>query len=350
MSLRADLQIMRGLHERVSPEALRAWKRLPYVLAPVDGFLDYLARDVGADAADDDGPRGLSDLVPSIEHVPWDAAVIDLNGPAGGIMTRPRTEYSNPDLPAHVVARILTLAGAEAHATTSPWLADIAPVMRQILSAVETPTYRPLLAAIEDYCSGSIRCQQAIGHGWRPTVCLVDLRDPWVERKAIVANISDDEMRRINEAGASEASFKTVPYMVLQFLAYLSLCDQHLVERRAAGKEAGSERSRRTARLKPWLDERLPQVILIDPDRVGDFRTAGGGTGGAHASPCPHQRRGHWKTLSAERFKAARGRRLWIKPLWVGDRVWERDGQVYRVLFPEGFSSSRPRASASGAS
>jgi hypothetical protein len=32
----------------------------------------------------------------------------------------------------------------------------------------------------------------------------------------------------------------------------------------------------------------------------------------------PHERRGHYRTLRSERYKAARGRTIWIDPVWVG--------------------------------
>lgn len=44
-----------------------------------------------------------------------------------------------------------------------------------------------------------------------------------------------------------------------------------------------------------------------------------------------HERRGHYRTLTAERFKHARGRVLWIDPIWVGPSEAVRGPNKYKV-------------------
>lgn len=44
-----------------------------------------------------------------------------------------------------------------------------------------------------------------------------------------------------------------------------------------------------------------------------------------------HERRGHYRRLSAERFKAARGRVIWIDPIWVGPSEAVRGPNRYKV-------------------
>ena len=84
--------------------------------------------------------------------------------------------------------------------------------------------------------------------------------------------------------------------------------------------------------LKPWTREDLPRVILIDPADTGRYRTETGSADGSHASPRPHARRAHYRTLRAERFKENRGRRIAIRQAWIGDAQWEHAGQIYKVL------------------
>lgn len=86
----------------------------------------------------------------------------------------------------------------------------------------------------------------------------------------------------------------------------------------------------KTRALKPWLDERAPRVIMLNPTK----RYPEHGRGGTHATPMPHQRRGHWRTLQAERYKARRGQRVWVKPAWIGPSEWTHQGNIYRVVAP----------------
>lgn len=45
----------------------------------------------------------------------------------------------------------------------------------------------------------------------------------------------------------------------------------------------------------------------------------------------PHERRGHYRRLQSERFKAARGRVLWVNAMWVGPSEVVRGTNRYRV-------------------
>lgn len=106
-------------------------------------------------------------------------------------------------------------------------------------------------------------------------------------------------------------------------LGYLSQCPEYLVEVKPNGATP-SRKSRKTAKTKPWLREDLPTVILIDPSKAREYghRVDRGGT---HASPIPHQRRGHWRRLDDDR-------RVWVRPSWVGDPEWRYQGSRYRVV------------------
>jgi hypothetical protein len=52
--------------------------------------------------------------------------------------------------------------------------------------------------------------------------------------------------------------------------------------------------------------------IVLDAEQVRDVVRASRGTGGTHASPLPHSRRGHWRMLKADRFKEKK--QIWVRP------------------------------------
>jgi hypothetical protein len=73
--------------------------------------------------------------------------------------------------------------------------------------------------------------------------------------------------------------------------------------------------------------------ILLDKTQLTEawHRTHQGGT---HASPLPHLRRGHYKTLRAEKWKENRGKIIWVRATHVGGEVveWRQGNTVYRVV------------------
>lgn len=71
--------------------------------------------------------------------------------------------------------------------------------------------------------------------------------------------------------------------------------------------------------------------IVVDHDEI---RTRWTNCHGTHGSPMPHLRRGHYKTLRAERYKNMRGKVIWVAPCHVGGECVEwREGAVsYKVI------------------
>jgi len=47
-----------------------------------------------------------------------------------------------------------------------------------------------------------------------------------------------------------------------------------------------------------------------------------------------HNRRAHYRTLRSERFRFAKGKRIFVKATWVGPKEWKDEGgkQIYRIL------------------
>lgn len=107
--------------------------------------------------------------------------------------------------------------------------------------------------------------------------------------------------------------------------------DHHLVEvrkRRPKPMKASKQGKR------PWLRDDLPHVILMDLAGAKRYGHRGEPEG-THASPIPHRRRGHWMTLRHERYGDNRGKRIWRRSAWIGDREWVFQGNTYRVMEEE---------------
>jgi len=61
-----------------------------------------------------------------------------------------------------------------------------------------------------------------------------------------------------------------------------------------------------------------PMFTLIDPRSARRVMGLPEPTGEGHASPSPHERRRHYRTMRSERFTRARGRTIIIPACWVG--------------------------------
>ncbi len=77
---------------------------------------------------------------------------------------------------------------------------------------------------------------------------------------------------------------------------------------------------------------RKPRVRVVTLEQLKIMRHAGGA--GTHASPIPHQRIGHWRTLKSEKFINKRFQRIWINDMQVGDLSWSDERTTYRVISP----------------
>ena len=112
------------------------------------------------------------------------------------------------------------------------------------------------------------------------------------------------------------------------FMNYLKYGDKHAVEVLPAKKKKPHPT---LVRDRPWLGSSGPRVLLLD--RMPTTQSQGTGT---HASPKPHRRRGHWKTLSHPRFRhhPQYGKKIYVKPSFVGPRQVSYEGNIYRLIEP----------------
>lgn len=88
--------------------------------------------------------------------------------------------------------------------------------------------------------------------------------------------------------------------------------------------------ARRVERGKRFPGAKRPRYIIVDHEVLVGLRTPEG----THASPVPHQRRGHWMRLS-DRCRNAKERgqdRVWVRDTYVGETDFVANGRRYQVL------------------
>lgn len=88
--------------------------------------------------------------------------------------------------------------------------------------------------------------------------------------------------------------------------------------------------TKRRAKI-PRANDR-PRVRIIEPEAVRRiYPHLPGADGGGTVTP--HARRGHTRLMTSERFKEARGRRIVVRPTWVGDTEWKNGQTKYKVVY-----------------
>ena len=136
----------------------------------------------------------------------------------------------------------------------------------------------------------------------------------------------ENEARELQIDGLTDAF-----YLGLQEVNWINHPDHYTIEVNANPPLDHKKKKKKASRIRR-LHERPSHIILSKDDIVSKWRTAH--QGGTHAPPIPHLRRGHYKTLRAERYKEKRGQRIWVRASHVGGECVEwRDGAVrYKVL------------------
>ena len=111
---------------------------------------------------------------------------------------------------------------------------------------------------------------------------------------------------------------------------YLKYEDKHLVEVLPAKPKP--QRNNPLTKNRPWLNATGPHVLLLDrmPTTQREHQ------GGTHASPKPHRRRGHWKTLQHPKYRhhPQYQKKIYIKPSFVGPSETKYQGNIYRLVQP----------------
>lgn len=124
-----------------------------------------------------------------------------------------------------------------------------------------------------------------------------------------------------NDAARAGQMMAGLFWNMLRTLCYVSAPDHFVVERRPA------KLGRAKAGQIPRLHSR-PSYIVLDKQAIKRrYEQASDPSG--RRSPCPHLRRGHYRTLGAERYKNP-GQRVWVRAAHVsGNTVEWREGDRY---------------------
>ena len=118
---------------------------------------------------------------------------------------------------------------------------------------------------------------------------------------------------------------------IVRLMTYLKYGDKHLVEVLPSKPKTRSRSE--FSKKRPWLNATVPRMLLLDrmpATQRGDHK------GGTHASPKPHRRRGHWKTLSHPKYRhhPQYQKQIYVKPSFVGPKQVTYEGNIYRVIEP----------------
>lgn len=140
---------------------------------------------------------------------------------------------------------------------------------------------------------------------------------------------------RVSFRGEMTETFLKWAGLALGYLYYVDLPIHYIVaEGPAVPPRLNKLHSARFHERERW--------IVLEPDAV-KLRMASrtDHQGGSHRSPVPHLRRGHTRTLTAERWTVKRGTVVQVRPTWIGDREWLNGPLRYRVISRAGATADQ---------
>lgn len=116
----------------------------------------------------------------------------------------------------------------------------------------------------------------------------------------------------------------------MQLMLYCKYGDRHPVE---VVPEKSLNKKPTLNRNRLWASSTGPRLLLLDRMPTTQRNQGGGGT---HASPKPHRRRGHWKTLRHPRYRHHPQylQKIYCKPSFVGPKQVNYKGNIYRLVQP----------------
>ena len=130
--------------------------------------------------------------------------------------------------------------------------------------------------------------------------------------------------------GMSAHACNTYDRSLLTWL-YAKYGDKHMVEVLPTKPKSKAEKRSSLNKNRPWNTASGPKILFLD--RMPTTQSQGTGT---HASPKPHRRRGHWKTLRHPRYRhhPQYQKKIYCKPSFVGPRQVSYEGNIYRLVEP----------------
>jgi hypothetical protein len=320
MQPRADHEVARYIYHQKGLKALREWHSLPFCQIEEKALAEWLQKrlpewGVSLPAHISSSPH---------EYLLWPDAVYFV-------------KYA-PDGPAQAGSGIacarVRAYPEEAPPVDSYWTNACNSINSpiQLLISVYTTTHKHL------HASGGMDVIVLHSHEDR-SVCPHEISGPTLNMLADRINLEGSELERsaVNLERLEEASVGLDRLMrgsydwVRTVLAYLSQTPAYPVEQKLQLNDRQRAKAAKTARKFPWSRPDLPSIIFIDFKQAA----ARGWKGGTHATPAPHQRRGHWRTYQHEKWGSLRGQRRWVRHAWIGDKEWVFNGQRYKVVEPE---------------
>lgn len=134
--------------------------------------------------------------------------------------------------------------------------------------------------------------------------------------------------------GTPESKWKSFQYeskVILDYAAALSHPENYIIQ---VTPELTPKEERKVQAGKPYPPQKAKHFIVVDHTVLVRMRGDATTTPGTHASPVPHERRGHWRRV-AERCRHAKlmGKdRVFVRPTLVGDPTWKHEKNFYEVL------------------
>jgi hypothetical protein len=122
-------------------------------------------------------------------------------------------------------------------------------------------------------------------------------------------------------------TFQVESKVILDYAAALSHPENYIV---SVTPELTPKEERKVASGRPRPAQKARHFIVVDHQVLVRMR----GGNGTHASPVPHERRGHWRRIS-ERCRHAKMmglERVFVRPAMVGDPTWKHEKNFYEVL------------------
>ncbi len=147
-----------------------------------------------------------------------------------------------------------------------------------------------------------INCQSELSPGEKPEVC-------WIRSYPFIP--CDKSCRFVECRTLMESNFGYIRNLIVKTINYIN----HPMSYTVRETRADTPQSARA------IDREInkPVHIVLDHSQVKELRQAGDGN---HSSPLPHERRGHWRILRAERYKQ-KGK-IWVRPADVNKGMtWE---------------------------
>lgn len=298
--MRNDASLVRHLTNKFGADCATQWQKVPYVMLP-DRFIDRV-RERDADLVSKNKDSQKWDL----DNLAWNDVVYDFGSSVGRgnlwVRARVATSWSWPWIP----------ESWRTHLEPNDWI---------ILECWESETNSPMdehksfpswpdIMAIHRFDGKTLLKFYTNGE------CKNRLRGAF----CTISQCTQPSMR--SGCVASHYHMQNLGVIALNTIDYLSQVPDYMVEVKDS-KAKEDEKNK-----KPWTRKDLSHFILIDPGQVSDYRADPDAVKGIHASPKPHQRRGHWRRI---RIDDPEQRKVFIRPTWVGLAEWEYQGQIYRV-------------------